>query len=463
MLVFLIILLTVPNAAFAATDVSAIPDGVYAVIADGIANYEGRINISEFGITTGQIAYIMQRVRYRYPLIFYIDNAYYINYGDGNTVSSVEPIYTMSKQETSDALEYVNSELDKIIATVPAGLDDVEKAAYLHDYICLAFCYDLFSDNSSKIYDVYNMLKNKYGVCDAYTRLYTALLGKCGIEADGVWSNSMVHSWSEIKLNGEWYCVDVTWDDPVNGNADLSQMRSDYLGKANHEYFLKSTAHFADHDLNAEYYYSAADTQFDEYDWHEVSTPFAFVKGDTYMLLGNTVKRVDLSTGVTETVYTVNEKWSAVGGGYWIGCYSGLGFYSNKIIYNSAKNIVTLDPKTGDTETVFTLDGAETDSIYGLFTIGDALYYLTAENPNTSDIGIHTISLETILPSRIAGDVNSDGKVDNKDVVCLFRYLSGWNVEIDENAVDINGDGEVNNKDVVRLFQYVSEWNVVIY
>ena len=459
-LIIVMILLTAPNVALATTDTSGITEGVYAAIANGIENRLDDIDISEFNVTATQISYVMQRIRYRFPLIFYIDNSFYITWKDEETVSAISPIYTMTEDEVAEALEYVNTELDKIIATVPADLDYVEKAAYLHDYICLGFCYDVFGNE--RIYDIYNMLKNRYGVCDAYTRLYTVLLGKCGIEADGVWSNGMAHSWCEIKLGGKWYCVDVTWDDPVNEYADNSQMRSDFLGKANHNYFLKSTSQFANHDTNAEYYYPATDTKFDGFDWHSVSTPFAFVDGETYMLLGNTVKRVDLSTNESETIFTINEKWPALGGGYWNGFYSGLGFYNDKIIYNTAKNIVTLDPKTGDTETIFTLDAAETDSIYGLYTIGDTLYYLTAEDPNTSVIDEHTLLLETLLPSRIAGDFNGDKKVDNKDVTRLFQYISGWDVDIDLDLLDVNGDGKVNNKDLVRLFQYVSGWDVEI-
>ena len=54
-------------------------------------------------------------------------------------------------------------------------------------------------------------------------------------------------------------------------------------------------------------------------------------------------------------------------------------------------------------------------------------------------------------------DVNGDGDVNNKDVVVLFKYVSGvGTVSCDENACDVNLDGSVNNKDVVTLFNIVS-------
>ena len=60
------------------------------------------------------------------------------------------------------------------------------------------------------------------------------------------------------------------------------------------------------------------------------------------------------------------------------------------------------------------------------------------------------------------GDINDDGKVNNKDLTRLFQYLSDWDVEVNEAALDINGDSKINNKDLTRLFQYLSDWDVEI-
>ena len=59
-------------------------------------------------------------------------------------------------------------------------------------------------------------------------------------------------------------------------------------------------------------------------------------------------------------------------------------------------------------------------------------------------------------PPFLKGDINGDGRVNNKDVKILFQLLN------DDDAIlmpvcDVNEDGRMNNKDVTYLFRYLSE------
>ena len=71
--------------------------------------------------------------------------------------------------------------------------------------------------------------------------------------------------------------------------------------------------------------------------------------------------------------------------------------------------------------------------------------------------------IETIASDILSGDVNGDGKVNNKDFTRLFQYIAGWDVEVNYSAFDTNGDGKVNNKDITRLFQYLAGWEVELH
>ncbi len=67
------------------------------------------------------------------------------------------------------------------------------------------------------------------------------------------------------------------------------------------------------------------------------------------------------------------------------------------------------------------------------------------------------------VTKHLPGDINGDGNINNKDVTRLLKYLTGWDVEFEENSLDVNGDGSINNKDVTRLLKYLTGWDVKIY
>ena len=64
---------------------------------------------------------------------------------------------------------------------------------------------------------------------------------------------------------------------------------------------------------------------------------------------------------------------------------------------------------------------------------------------------------------RLPGDVNGDGKVNNKDATRLQKYLKGDEVEVVEFNLDVNGDGKVNNKDLTRLQRYLKTGDMEIF
>ena len=66
---------------------------------------------------------------------------------------------------------------------------------------------------------------------------------------------------------------------------------------------------------------------------------------------------------------------------------------------------------------------------------------------------------EIIDTLYIPGDINNDGKVDNKDTTTLMKYFAGWDVGVNYNALDVNEDGIINSKDTTRLMQYIAGWN----
>lgn len=140
-----------------------------------------------------------------------------------------------TSEEVSTAVNQITNA--KNGAKMGVAGSDYFKARKLHDWIIDNMEYD---GGSSQKATVYGALVEKKGVCESYARTYKYILDEFGIEnilVTGKATNSSGktedHMWNYIKLNGKWYAVDVTWDDPIIiGGGTLSE-------SSKHKYFLK--------------------------------------------------------------------------------------------------------------------------------------------------------------------------------------------------------------------------------
>ena len=62
----------------------------------------------------------------------------------------------------------------------------------------------------------------------------------------------------------------------------------------------------------------------------------------------------------------------------------------------------------------------------------------------------------------LAGDLNGDTHINNRDLGLLMKWINGTTVSIDERAADTNGDGTINNRDLGLLQRYLNGWDVTL-
>ena len=75
----------------------------------------------------------------------------------------------------------------------------------------------------------------------------------------------------------------------------------------------------------------------------------------------------------------------------------------------------------------------------------------------TCDICGHVREITVI----ILGDANHDAVVTKEDFDLIQQYINGWDVDIDLTASDFNGDGKINNRDLGQLLRYLSGLELV--
>lgn len=56
------------------------------------------------------------------------------------------------------------------------------------------------------------------------------------------------------------------------------------------------------------------------------------------------------------------------------------------------------------------------------------------------------------------GDADGSGEVNSKDITLLSRWLAGWEIPVDAEALDLNGDGNCSSADSVILKRYLAGW-----
>ena len=112
---------------------------------------------------------------------------------------------------------------------------DLEKVFYVHEWLVQNIAYDRehLSDNVQDDHNLRGALLEGTAVCDGYAKTYALTLRKLGITGVLVTSKDIGHAWNMVELDGNWYQVDCTWDDPVDG--------SDQLGYCMHKHLLCTT------------------------------------------------------------------------------------------------------------------------------------------------------------------------------------------------------------------------------
>ena len=65
------------------------------------------------------------------------------------------------------------------------------------------------------------------------------------------------------------------------------------------------------------------------------------------------------------------------------------------------------------------------------------------------------VSNEFVITWRAKPDIDSDGDVDEGDAQAILKYITGHDLEVDEESIDVNGDGEVNIRDAAAILLYI--------
>ncbi len=158
-------------------------------------------------------------------------------YGTSYTLSYYMPNdwlskVTEDKGAVKEAVDLYYKVVDRIIAKMPAGLDNYEKCCYFAIVISLSTKYDIVQDSLFDAYQAYNVLIKGKAVCKGYAEAMLELMRCAGIRCEIVTGEAPSegrHAWNRVFVDGEPYYVDVTWYDNDNFLENFDDGKLNYL------------------------------------------------------------------------------------------------------------------------------------------------------------------------------------------------------------------------------------------
>lgn len=217
-----------------------------------------------------------------------INDIYHVYIGSGRSDNYYTEGFTNEGQVDS-AISYYEAivndlaaQADSVTAEEGESLD-AEKVKFVHDYIIDHTSYRLENvcrpENIGLIRTAYGALVNGESVCEGYSRALKAVLDRLGIPCVLVYGIYMhnentpeLHMWCEVRIDGIWYAVDATMDDPYVKNST-----STLDGFENQDYLLvgqstMSRQHFPSGIMSeAEYEFSYPPLSIDGFNVETIS------------------------------------------------------------------------------------------------------------------------------------------------------------------------------------------------
>ena len=163
--------------------------------------YIYRVNIATF--ITDEIVYRGSNKVLTYNE-YYIENDYiYVQNTDSNKVKKVYD---------DEQIEFINNYIDEFMnKNLNLSMSNYDKIKSFHDHIVNNTVYD--EENRFDSYTAYNLITSGVSICGGYSDIIAIYLNKLGVKNYKITSEN--HIWNLVELDGAWYHLDATWDDPI--------------------------------------------------------------------------------------------------------------------------------------------------------------------------------------------------------------------------------------------------------
>lgn len=254
----------------------------------GMREHTGTVDLKGLSVRDDDIKDLFDLLLCCEPGLAWVDYNYEVTADTLGNVLSVNIRYKLDKAAAAKASEELRKAVKEIVSAAE-GMDDFERMLYFHDTVISSCEYDRSGSNA---WSAYGCLVEGRAVCEGYSKALIALCDEAGVlclPVSGTGSRDIteLHMWNKVQMDGEWYNMDLTWDDPTPGDdapAEGGAGRYDFLHR---DYFGQT-------DAKASADHAASGTKFLKY-------PEAAADKDNYFI--HTGRYIDSADSAEDIIY----------------------------------------------------------------------------------------------------------------------------------------------------------------
>lgn len=168
--------------------------------------------------------------------------------------TSYTPNFRYTKDEAEIIKALIDAAVEEFLAGVPADASDYDKAILAYKFVASYASYD--NEAAEKLGEgkvdgttdrsclIDGFFIDRRAVCSGFSKALQHILHRLGIECAYVTGKSegVGHSWNFVKLEGEYYFIDVTW----------AATRSEGTGHITYDFFCLTTEELEyDHEIES--------------------------------------------------------------------------------------------------------------------------------------------------------------------------------------------------------------------
>jgi len=255
-----------------------------------ISEYKDVISASSSEQAAKLLSGYMTATLNEHPEFFEITGGFSYMPVSSNGVYYISTIYPKYDTAAHD-MNLLNERIQEALSYVTDDMSDVQKAIALHEYIIQVCEYDYSRylkgtlSSHPDTYNMYGVLVDNMAVCQGYAETYKYLLNQVGITAHIVSSDNRNHAWNLVLLDGEYYQVDCTFDDPVYDKLGRIYHTNMFCSDNNSTFYSKHVNGTKDWVVYADYQIKtivATDTRYESSYWNGVNTALVYHDGYYY-------------------------------------------------------------------------------------------------------------------------------------------------------------------------------------